>query len=289
MNKYLTTAGICLATMLTACGGGSSGGSSTSGPTASDASTPARITSVTPDRLMFSRRISFTVVGTALDRALSLTSPGCGNVTLAAGGTNTQRVITCTPTATGNVAFNFTLTGLATPFVSNQTIPVPQVTMKTTLGDLVMELAPANAPITVNNFLQYVNDGFYNTLTFHRVIPQFVIQGGGFNAALQTKITREPIRLESVNGLRNVRGTIAMARTSDPNSATSQFFFNVKDNSADLNGNTPGANGFAVFGQLISGLDVMDAISVVPTNSPNAAFMNVPVTAVVITSATQTQ
>lgn len=288
MNKYLTTAGICLATMLTACGGGGSD-SSNSGPPASDANTPARITSVTPDRLMFSRRVSFTVVGTALDRGLSLTSAGCGSPTIAAGGTNTQRVISCTPIATGNITLNFSLTGLATPFVSTQFIPVPQVTMKTTLGDLVMQLAPTNAPITVNNFLQYVNDGFYNTLTFHRVIPDFVIQGGGFNALLQTKITREPIRLESVNGLRNVRGSIAMARAGDPNSATSQFFFNVKDNSADLDGNTRGGNGFAVFGQLISGLEVMDAISRVPTNSPNAAFMNVPIVPVTITSATQTQ
>ncbi len=286
MNKYTFTASICLATLLSACGGGSS---TTTTPTTPPSPPGAvlSISSVTPDRLMFGRPTRFTVVGTALDRGLTLTSAGCGSITPATGGTATQQTITCTPTATGSISLTFSLAGLATPFVSTQAIPLPRATLKTTLGDIVVEMFPANAPVTVNNFLQYVNEGFYNGLIFHRVIPGFVIQGGGFNINLQQILPRAGIKLESRNGLNNVRGTIAMARTSDPNSANSQFFFNVVDNPF-LNGNTAGVDGFAVFGQIVTGLSVMDAISVVPT-STRGSFGDVPITAVVINTVTQTQ
>ncbi|MBI3231240.1 MAG: peptidylprolyl isomerase [Burkholderiales bacterium] len=175
----------------------------------------------------------------------------------------------------------FTPTG-GVSFAAPQTVPAPQVLMKTTMGDMLIELDPAKAPLSVDNFLQYVHDGFYTNLIFHRVIANFVTQGGGFDANLKQVTPRAPIKLESANGLSNLRGTIAMARTSEPNSATSQFYFNNFDN-LSLDGKVAGVDGYAVFGKLVAGLNVLDAIRVVPTTS------DVPVTPVIITAATQTQ
>ncbi len=173
-----------------------------------------------------------------------------------------------------------------TSSTTTTTNPTPQVTLKTNYGDIVVELNATKAPVTVNNFLQYVNDGFYTTLIFHRVINNFVIQGGGFNASLQASVTRAPIVLESNKGLSNLRGTIAMARTSDPNSATSQFYINVVDNTS-LDG-TSSTTGYAVFGTVVAGMTVVDLIKAVPTQT-SGAFTDVPVTPVIITSATKTK
>ncbi|MBC7860573.1 MAG: peptidylprolyl isomerase [Burkholderiaceae bacterium] len=152
--------------------------------------------------------------------------------------------------------------------------------MKTTRGDMLLELYPSNAPITVNNFLQYVNAGFYANLLFHRVEPGFVIQGGGFTTALQQAATNAPIKLEVPNGLSNLRGTVAMARTGVLDSATSQFFINLADANAALD--TAGG-GYAVFGKVVSGMGTVDTIAAVPTQTA------VPLTQVVINSMTQTQ
>ncbi len=163
--------------------------------------------------------------------------------------------------------------------------PYPQVTMVTTKGTIVVELYPLNAPVTVANFLQYVTDGFYKNKIFHRVINNFVIQGGGFDAQLNLAANRPPIALEVCNGLSNTRGTIAMARTDVLNSATSQFFVNVADNTTlDTSG-----GGYAVFGKVVSGLDVVDLIKAVPTQTVNGFGDNVPITPITITSATKTQ
>ena len=159
----------------------------------------------------------------------------------------------------------------------------PTVKLATSLGDIVIELDPAHAPKSVENFLQYVKAGHYKGTVFHRVIPGFMVQGGGMGADLAEKPTRAPIVLESRNGLLNQRGTIAMARTSDPNSATSQFFINVVDNDR-LNGAAEG-QGYAVFGKVVSGMDVVDRIKDVPTTS-RGPFQNVPVQPVLINSAT---
>ena len=157
--------------------------------------------------------------------------------------------------------------------------------MVTTKGTFVVELYPLNAPTTVANFLQYVSDGFYKDKIFHRVISNFVIQGGGFDAQLSLAVNRPPIALEVCNGLTNTRGTIAMARTSVLNSATSQFFVNVVDNtSLDTSG-----GGYAVFGKVVSGMDVVDLIKAVPTQTVNGFGSDVPVTPITITSATRTQ
>ena len=140
----------------------------------------------------------------------------------------------------------------------------PKVRMKTSLGDVVIELYPEKAPKTVANFLKYVDDGFYSDTIFHRVIPGFMIQGGGFEKNMSQKKTREPIELESRNGLKNDRGTIAMARTSVPDSATAQFFINTVNNNG-LNYPQPDGNGYAVFGKVIEGMDTVDKIAQVQT------------------------
>ena len=140
-----------------------------------------------------------------------------------------------------------------------------KVKLATTAGDIVVELDPAKAPKSVENFLQYVKAGHYNGTIFHRVIPNFMIQGGGMTPDRAEKTTRPPIPLESRNGLVNTRGTIAMARTSNPNSATAQFFINVKDNDFLNAAQSPDGNGYAVFGKVISGMDVVDKIRAAPT------------------------
>ena len=158
----------------------------------------------------------------------------------------------------------------------------PKVRMKTSLGDVVIELYPEKAPKTVANFLKYVDDGFYSDTIFHRVIPGFMIQGGGFEKNMSQKKTREPIELESRNGLKNDRGTIAMARTSVPNSATAQFFINTVNNNG-LNYPQPDGNGYAVFGKVIEGLDTVDKIAGVKTGRAGM-HGDVPVEPVIIES-----
>jgi len=143
------------------------------------------------------------------------------------------------------------------------------VIIETSKGTIEIELDRENAPLTVDNFLTYVNEGFYNGTIFHRVINGFMIQGGGFTSDGLPKGTHAPILLESNNGLKNTRGTIAMARTMDPNSATAQFFINVEDNS--LLDYAPGNPGYAVFGKVISGMDVVDEIKGVETTSKHGA------------------
>ena len=161
----------------------------------------------------------------------------------------------------------------------------PKVQLKTSMGDIVVELNEAKAPKSVANFLQYVRDKHYDGTVFHRVIGDFMIQGGGMDADMKEKLTRGPIPLEASNGLKNDRGTIAMARTGNPNSATSQFFINVVNNDM-LNAPKPDGHGYAVFGKVIKGMDVVDKIRAVPTGN-RGMHQNVPTTAVTILSATE--
>lgn len=157
----------------------------------------------------------------------------------------------------------------------------PQVKIETNMGDITVELNEKAAPKTVANFLAYVKSGFYKNTLFHRVIPNFMIQGGGFVSGMDEKDTRAPIPIESRNGLSNARGTIAMARTNDPNSATSQFFINVKDNHF-LNANASrDGYGYTVFGKVIAGMNTVDAIARVKTHSVGY-FDDVPIRDVVI-------
>ena len=161
----------------------------------------------------------------------------------------------------------------------------PQVVLETSKGKIVLELYPDKAPVTVKNFLAYVDARFYDGTIFHRVIPNFMIQGGGFTADMNQKPTNDPIQNEADNGLKNQRGTIAMARTNVPDSATSQFFINSVSNDF-LNFKSKSAQGwgYAVFGKVVEGLDVVDAISAVKTGT-SGRFRDVPAEPVVIKSA----
>jgi peptidyl-prolyl cis-trans isomerase A (cyclophilin A) len=160
-----------------------------------------------------------------------------------------------------------------------------KVKLATSQGDIVIELDKEKAPKSVGNFLQYVKAGHYDGTIFHRVIENFMIQGGGMKADMSEKPTRAPIPLESRNGLNNARGTVAMARTMDPNSATAQFFINVKDNAFLDQANSRDGNGYAVFGKVVSGMDVVDKIRAVPTGE-KGGHRDVPATPVVIKKAT---
>lgn len=163
----------------------------------------------------------------------------------------------------------------------------PVVLLKTNKGDIKIELYQDKAPITVKNFLQYVNEGFYTNTVFHRVIPKFMIQGGGFTKDMKQKTTHATIQIESDNGLKNDRGTIAMARTSDPNSATAQFFINTVNNDMlNFKDKSIRGYGYAVFGKVISGMDVVDKISGVKT-STQGGHQNVPEEPVEILEAKQ--
>ena len=166
-----------------------------------------------------------------------------------------------------------------TQTVHSQSTANPRVLIKTSHGDITLELYPQKTPVTVKNFISYVKSGHYNGTIFHRVINHFMIQGGGFTNELVKKPTRAPIVLETQKGLSNLRGTVAMARTSDRNSATAQFFINVQNNNQlDSYG-----GGYAVFGKVIRGMKVVDRIKAVPTTRKNG-HGNVPINPVMIKS-----
>jgi len=165
-------------------------------------------------------------------------------------------------------------------------MPTAQVLMTTTVGPMTLELDKDNAPKTVDNFLSYVADGFYDGTIFHRVIDNFMIQGGGFTADMEQKDTKAPVENEANNGLRNNRGTIAMARTQDPHSATAQFFINVQDNDfLNHTGENIQGWGYAVFGKVTDGEDVLDKIRCVQTGG-QGGHQDVPVEPIIIESVT---
>ena len=165
-------------------------------------------------------------------------------------------------------------------------MPAAQVLMTTTVGPITLELDADNAPKTVENFLSYVSSGFYDGTIFHRVIDNFMIQGGGFDADMSQKETEAPIENEANNGLKNLRGSIAMARTQDPHSATAQFFINVKDNDfLNHTGENMQGWGYAVFGRVAEGEDVLDKIRCVQTGSA-AGHQDVPLEPIIIESVT---
>ncbi len=162
-----------------------------------------------------------------------------------------------------------------------------RVRMLTSYGAIILELDEQRAPKSVENFLAYVREGFFDGTLFHRVIDNFMIQGGGFNAGMTQKATHAPIENEAMNGLRNERGTVAMARTSDPHSATSQFFINVVDNDfLNYTAPSPAGWGYCVFGKITDGMTVVDRIKGVPTGS-RGGHKNVPLTEVVIESVSE--
>jgi cyclophilin family peptidyl-prolyl cis-trans isomerase len=162
----------------------------------------------------------------------------------------------------------------------------PQVVFKTNLGEFTLELYPDKAPATVENFLAYVKAGHYDGTIFHRVMPGFMAQGGGYDADLKGKPTKPPVKNEADNGLKNLRGTAAMARTNDPNSATAQFFVNLVDNSfLDHREKTLQGWGYCVFGKVVAGMDVVDAMAKVKTGAKGMMQSDVPLETITIQSA----
>lgn len=177
----------------------------------------------------------------------------------------------------------FALTALTLGLLASTTASAaPSIEMQTNMGPIILELNAEKAPKTVQNFLQYAKDGFYNGTIFHRVIEGFMIQGGGFSKNMDEKPTGAPIPNEAKNGLKNQRGTLAMARRSEPNSATAQFFINHKDNAA-LDYPSPDGSGYAVFGKVTQGMDVVDKIAKTPVGN-RGMHQNVPVEPVIIQS-----
>jgi cyclophilin family peptidyl-prolyl cis-trans isomerase len=267
--------------LVAACGGGSNGGPS--------------VTSISATPTAYGRTAVWSVSGLNLDSGITfhISTGSCDSVTEVSGGSAFQRQFSCRPSALGELVGQINDGGGNRLASLRVIIPVPVVQLALSQGNISLELDPVKAPITVNNFLNYVNSSFYSNTIFHRVINDFVIQGGGYSAGTQNPVaktpTQQPIVLESNVGLSNLRGTLAMARTGEPNSATSQFYINVVDNPS-LDYKSDQEPGYAVFGKVTAGLDVVDAIKVVPTrDAADLGLPNLPVTNVVITTARQTQ
>lgn len=252
---------------------------------------PEPVTGISASNLKYGQTAVLTLSGDPQNGSIKVSSDKCTGMTLDATSSAATRTARCTVTGTGDMKFMVTNTsGGTTLYTQTVSVPEPQVTLVTSLGTVVMELNPTAAPITVKNFLSYVNQSpsFYNGTLFHRVIPGFMAQGGGFTTGMNQKSGLSPaIALESQNGLQNVRGSLAMARTSVANSATSQFFVNLVDN-AFLNYASANSPGYAVFGKVVSGMDAIDLMATRTTQTVGGNE-DVPVNDITITSATQTQ
>jgi peptidyl-prolyl cis-trans isomerase A (cyclophilin A) len=244
------------------------------------------ISAAKPESLQYGRTATILLGGRHLRSFLVVDSPGCANPVFAQRSTTELLVLNCTVNVVGDLPLSVKDPEGKLVFATTLTVPKPQVNLLTSAGNMLLELDPAKAPVSVNNFLSYVRQGFYTNTLFHRVMPGFVVQGGGYTTGLVKKTGQAaPIALESQNGLSNLRGTLAMARTDDPNSATSEFYVNLVDN-LFLDYRDSANPGYAVFGTVVQGMGVVDAIASQPTGTFNGA-QNVPLADVTITSAVQ--
>jgi len=288
------------AIFFSACGGGSSGNDSglktttsttikTTTTTTTTTTLPIlpilpSVSAITAGTAIYNKVATFTVTGQNLNNGITVnTNDACTNLTEKPGGTATSTSFSCIPTSVGS--FNIIVADSVRGGILSQTsvaVPFPQVTIVTSMGTIIVELYPNKAPITVSNYLQYVNEGYYTNTSFYRVIKNAVIQGGGNGAGtLHSPIALEP---PSVTGLSNMRGTIAMVRTTNLNSATSDFFINtVNNNSSSGNNLDTGSGGYAVFGAVIQGIDIVKTIEATAVDSNSK-----PTTTVTIISASQT-
>ena len=314
MNRFaharlLGGVALALGAALVGCGGGGGGGGSVSASVAAtvDVSLRASVTAASLSAAKYSQPLLLTVSGSHLDNGLLVTATGCAGVALSSTAPYVSSASTayyqCTATTLGAGQFVATRT-LDGAVLTTQpfTVPAPQVTLTysngaAVNGTMVFTLAPDKAPITVNNFLAYVNSGFYVGTLVHRMSPNFVIQAGGFaapvvDAAATLKPTTAPIELEVNTGLSNTQWSVAMARSAAANSATSQFFINLADNSAVLDANAPVTDGYAVFGSVSAGTGLVTQIVAAPCTA-FAGFLPsgdcTPSPNVVITAAVQTQ
>jgi peptidyl-prolyl cis-trans isomerase A (cyclophilin A) len=238
-------------------------------------------------RLQYGRTAVFYVGGADLrSNMVAETGPACTSPTFASSSTPTTAVLTCAVVAVGELPLTVKSATGEVLYQTTLTVPNPEVMLTTSLGNITVELDPVAAPNTVKNFLTYVYKGYYTDTLIHRVIPGFVIQGGGYLSGMVQKTGQSgPIPLESNNGKTNARGTLAMARSYLPDSATSEFFFNLVDNPA-LDYQNSSSPGYAVFGRIVDGLSVMDTIGSVNTTSVNS-HSNVPVSDIIVSSAAQ--
>lgn len=271
--KYWAIA--ALLSFLSACGG-------------SDGFQPV-VTGVKVQSAAYGKTATIYIGGKDLRSYLTVDTQGaCTNPSFASNSTTDTLVLNCAVSKTGDFALAIKTPEGQTIYTSTVSVPMPQVSLFTSKGNITLELDPLAAPLSVNNFLNYVNKGFYRGTLFHRVIPNFVVQGGGYTTGMVKKSGQaSPIELESNKGLSNLRGSLAMARTYLPNSATSEFYINLKDN-VSLDYKNAANPGYAVFGKVIQGLEVVDAMALEPTGVVGS-FSDVPLTDITLSLALQTQ
>ena len=266
---------LVLASILSACGG-------------SSGFTPV-ITAVKPQSVSYGRMATIYLGGKDLRSSLVVESNGaCTNPSFASSSTTDLLVLNCGVKVVGDIPLTIKTSSGEVLYTTTITVPKPQVTLVTSKGTMTLELDPTKAPISTNNFLSYVASGFYKDTLFHRVISGFVVQGGGYTTGMVKRTaTAGPIELESNKGLSNLRGTLAMARTNVPNSATSEFFVNLVDNLA-LDYKNAANPGYAVFGTVVQGMEVVDAIAAQATGV-RFGFADVPLEDITITLAVQSR
>ena len=269
------TAALLLTTLLTACGGSTG--------------FPPVITAVKPQSLSYGRTATIYLGGKDLRSSLVVESGGgCTSPSFGTSSSTDTLVLNCLVTVVGDLPLTIKSATGEVIYTTTLSVPKPQVSIITNKGSFTLELDLATAPITVKNFLAYVRGGYYSNTLFHRVIPGFVAQAGGYTTGLVRKPGQlDPIELESNKGLSNARATVAMARTNVFNSATSEFYVNLVDNTF-LDYKNAANPGYAVFGTVVQGMDVVDAIAAVPTGVFNGST-DVPLTDITITMALQSK
>ncbi len=274
-TQLAAAAALLLTTLLTACGGSTG--------------FPPVITAVKPQSLSYGRTATIYLGGKDLRSSLVVESAGgCTNPSFASNSTTDVLVLNCLVTVVGDLPLTIKSATGELIYTTTLSVPKPQVSIITSKGSFTLELDPGTAPITVKNFLSYVKSGYYSNTLFHRVIPGFVAQAGGYTAGLVRKpVQLEPIELESNKGLSNARATVAMARTNVFNSATSEFYVNLVDNTF-LDYKNAANPGYAVFGTVVQGMDVVDAIAAEPTGVFNGST-DVPITDITISMALQSR
>jgi cyclophilin family peptidyl-prolyl cis-trans isomerase len=274
-TPIVASAAILFTTLLTACGGSTG--------------FPPVVTAIQPQSLSYGRTATIYLGGKDLRSSLVVESGGaCTSPSFASNSSTDLLVLNCLVTVVGDLPLTIKSDTGELIYTTTLTVPKPQVSIITNKGSFTLELDLATAPITVKNFLSYVRGGYYSNTLFHRVIPGFVAQVGGYTTGLVRKPGQlDPIELESNKGLSNARATVAMARTNVFNSATSEFYVNLVDNTF-LDYKNAASPGYAVFGTVVQGMDVVDAIAAVPTGVFNGST-DVPLTEITITMALQSK
>jgi peptidyl-prolyl cis-trans isomerase A (cyclophilin A) len=266
---------LLLVSLLSACGGSTG--------------FPPVVTAVKVQSISYGRTATVYLGGKDLRSSLVVETGGaCTNSSFAASSTTDLLVLNCVPKTVGDIPLTLKTAAGEVVYSTTVTVPNPQVTLVTSKGAITLELDPAKAPISTNNFLSYVGSGFYKDTLFHRVIAGFVVQGGGYTTGMLKRTgSVGPIELESNKGLSNLRGTLAMARTNVPTSATSEFFINLVDN-LSLDYKNAANPGYAVFGKVVQGMEVADAIAAQATGV-RFGFADVPLEDITITLAVQSR